>query len=110
MDGFEVEINALKSDAKVWDKAASDMDGPIQAIRPLTLNGADDVTGLGQRMGIDTSYEKARSNMETQMTQAVEYFHSLSSALTDVATNYEQMEASGASNMQSQENSLPGGN
>lgn len=107
---LEVEINALKSDAKAWDQAATDMDGPIQGIAPLTLNGADDVMGLGERLGIDDSYEQARSKMAELMGQAIEYFGAMSTALTDVATNYEQMEQAGHARFSSQEGNLPGGN
>jgi hypothetical protein len=99
---FEVEIAALRSDAKAWDQAAQDLSGPIDSIRPLTLNGADDVTGLGQRMGIDASYEKARSRMEQLMGQAVEYFGIIADALLAVAAEYERMEAEGVSRFEQQ--------
>lgn len=105
---YEVEIAALKSDADIWDKAAGDMDAPIQAIRPLTLDGADDVMGLGQRMGIDTTYEKARAMMEAQMIQGVEYFGTMSTALREVATNYEQQELDSSESFQSTEDELEG--
>lgn len=105
---YEVEIKALKDDADIWDKAATDMDGPIQAIAPLTLNGADDVMGLGQRMGIDTTYERARSMMEAQMNQGVTYFGTMSTALREVATNYEQQELASSENFQSTEDELGG--
>lgn len=100
--GFEVEINALKSDAKAWDDAATALEAPKQGIAPLTLNGADDVMGLGERMGIDDSYEKARSGIETQLGQAMEYFGVMSTALTNVATEYEQMDAQQAAGYDSQ--------
>jgi len=65
-EDIRTNAEALRGDAAIWDQVASDMDGPIQAIAGLTLNGANDVTGLGQRLGIDDSYEKARSEMEAQ--------------------------------------------
>lgn len=89
---YEVEIAALKSDAKAWDQAAKDLSGPIDAIRPLILNGADDVTGLGQRMGIDASYEKARGNVERLMNDAVRYFGDIADTLLAVAAEYERLE------------------
>jgi len=108
--GFEVEINALKSDAKVWDDAATALEAPKQAIAPLTLNGADDVMGLGERMGIDDSYEKARSGIENMCGQAMEYFGTMSTSLIAVAGEYEQMDVQQASGYNSQQGDLPGGN
>ncbi len=105
---YEVEIAALTGDADIWDKAAGDMDGPIQAIGPLTLNGANDVMGLGERMGIDDTYEKARSMMEAQMIQGVEYFGTMSTALREVAANYEQQELTSAEGFQSTQGELGG--
>jgi hypothetical protein len=106
--GFEVEVNALKSDAKAWSDASTALEAPKQAIAPLTLNGADDVMGLGERMGIDDSYEKARSGIENMLGQAMEYFNTMSSSLTAVATDYEQMEQGNVVRQNSIQ--TPGGN
>lgn len=105
---YEVEIAALRSDADIWDKAGTDLAAPIEAIAPLTLDGADDVMGLGQRMGIDTTYERARSMMEQQMYQGVEYFGTMSLALREVATNYEQQELTSAEGFRSTQGELGG--
>jgi hypothetical protein len=106
----DIQTNAqvLRDDAAIWDQAAVDMDGPIQAIAGLTLNGADDVTGLGSRLGIDTSYEKARSEMEAQFKQAVEYFGVMASAVREVADNYERQEAANAEGFTSTQGELGG--
>lgn len=95
--GLKVEIAALRTDAKAWDQAADDMSDPRNAVVPLTLNGANDVMGLGSRMGIDVTYETARSKAEELMGQAAGYFIELATALTDTAAYYEAQEQARAS-------------
>jgi len=107
-EDIRTNAEALRGDADIWDQVATDMDAPIQAIAGLTLNGANDVTGLGQRLGIDDSYEKARSEMEAQFKQAVEYFGVMASAVREVADNYERQEAANAEGFQSTQGELEG--
>lgn len=92
MSDLTVDIRALYSDGKVWHQASEDLAQPTAAIEPLTLNGADDVTGLGARLGIDTSYERARQKMLALMGEAAGYFDSLASTLVDVAIEYQTEE------------------
>lgn len=92
MSDFTVDIRALYSDGKAWHQASEDLAKPTAAIEPLTLNGADDVTGLGSRLGIDTSYESARQKMLDLMGEASGYFDSLASTLVDVAIEYQTEE------------------
>lgn len=105
---LKTEISALRTDAKAWDQAASDMDAPKSTVSTLTLNGANDVMGLGDRMGIDDTYEKARSKAEELMGQATKYFGVLADQLYHIADYYEQQEAAGASDFQQQENEVEG--
>src|SRR5699024_12257411 len=70
MADLKVEKQALLSDANVWHQASGDLDEPAATIQPLTLNGADDVMGLGSRLGIDTTYERARTKMLQLIEQA----------------------------------------
>lgn len=106
--GFKTEISALKDDAKVWDQASNDTDKPKGALAPLTLDGADDVMGLGDRMGIDDTYEQARTRMEELLGQAKEYFASLADSLVAVAGNYEAREAAAAGKFQQHQGEVGG--
>lgn len=71
---------------------------PKHAVGPLTLDGANDVTGLGQRMGIDATYEQARAKVEQLLGEGQEYLGRLADTLLAVAADYEAREhASGSS-------------
>jgi uncharacterized protein YukE len=94
MTDFDVEVGALKDDAKVWDRAAEELAAPIAAIRPLVLDG-DDLTAVDGWVGLAATYEKARATMETLMTQAASYFERIGTALIAVAADYERSEQSG---------------
>lgn len=93
MGDLEVEKQALLSDARVWHQASEDLADPKEAMQPLAINGAPDVTGLGERMGIDTTYEQARTKMLELIDQAMGYFDELSGALINVGEEYEQSES-----------------
>lgn len=93
MTDFDVEVSALRSDARAWDRAGQNLSGPIAAIRPLTLT-PDDLPGDAAEL--HATYEKARANMEKLMRQAAQYFDLMGSGLLAVATEYEQADQSGA--------------
>ena len=94
MTGFDVEVAALRADAKVWDRAAQDLAAPIAAIRPLVLD-ENDLTAVDGWVGLTATYEKARSTMEGLMTQAAAYFDRIGGALITVAGEYEGAEQAG---------------
>jgi hypothetical protein len=107
MKDFDVEVGALRSDAKVWDQATQDLAGPIAAITPLTLE-VNDLTPVGDMWGLRATYEKARDNMEKLMTQAAKYFDLIGDTLIAVAADYEGAEQTGARRFERQENRLGG--
>jgi methylmalonyl-CoA mutase cobalamin-binding subunit len=85
-------VDALRSDAGVWDGAAQDVDGPRQAIGSLGLTGHD-VSMYGVDKGIDTIYAGARSALQNMLQQAAENFHELAGSLRHAADMYDQTEA-----------------
>jgi hypothetical protein len=105
MKDFDVEVGALRADAKVWDRAAQDLAAPIAAITPLVLD-QDDLTAVDGWVGLTATYEKARANMENLMTQAASYFERISGSLIAVATEYEGSEQTGARRYEAQRNRL----
>jgi uncharacterized protein YukE len=107
MKDFDVEVGALRSDAKVWDQAAQDLAGPIAAITPLTLE-INDLTPLGEFWGLRATYEQARHNMEKLMTQAAKYFDRIGDTLVAVAADYEGTEQTGVRRYERQESQLGG--
>lgn len=70
MSDLDVTIAALRSDAKAWRNAGSDLADPKTAVEPLTLDGATDVMFIGAQRGIDETYERLRTKMDELMGQA----------------------------------------
>lgn len=97
MSDLSVEIQALRDDAKVWDQAAGDIAAPRQAVSGLTVDGGHDVTGMGARMGVDQTYEQARSKIEELLGQGQEYLGVLADRLVAVANDYQAREQGSAS-------------
>lgn len=94
MKDFDVEVGALRADAKVWDRAGQELAAPIAAIKPLVLD-SDDLTAIDGWVGLTATYEKARATMENLMTQAATYFDRIGSSLIAVSAEYERSEQSG---------------
>lgn len=92
MVDIRAAVDALRSDAKAWDGAAEDLDGPRQAIGALGLTGSD-VSMYGVDKGIDETYSGAQAALENMLRQAAENFHNLSGALLRAADMYDQGEA-----------------
>lgn len=109
MTDIKVAIAALRSDAKAWDEAADALDKPTGVVPGLTLNGGDDVTGLGERMGVHTTYHNVQIKMEQLLKEASEYFRELASTLLTVADDYEQRELHGTTEFKEKEGDLGGG-
>lgn len=106
MSDIKVAIDALRHDAKAWDKAADGLADPTNAVAPLELNGSPDVMLYGADIGIDTTYNTARTAIEDMLGKASEYFRELSSTLEQVANQYEQQEAAGVSDFGERESGL----
>jgi hypothetical protein len=104
---LDVEVGALRSDAKAWDEAAQSLSQPTTAISPLTLD-INDLTPLplDDAMGLKTTYEKARANAQSLMTQAAKYFDLIGSALIAVAAEYEGTEQTRARRFRRHESEL----
>lgn len=82
-------VGALRSDAKIWDDAGNDLDGPRQAIGSLGLTGSD-VSMYGVDYGIDRTYATAQSTLQNMLQQATQNFHALAGALQHAADLYDQ--------------------
>jgi hypothetical protein len=95
MSDLSVALDAMLSDAGVWDRAGGDLDGPRNAAGSLGLSAAD-VSMYGSDAGIDTTYQDAQTTLENMLGQASQNFHKLATTLRNAATLYEQQEAVGA--------------
>lgn len=106
MTDIKVAIEALRHDAKAWDTAADDLADPTNAVAPLELNGSPDVMLYGADIGIDTTYNNARTAIDELLGKASDYFRQLSSTLEKVADQYERQEEAGVSDFRDRENDL----
>lgn len=91
MSDIDVALEALRSDAKVWDGATDSLNGPIAAISGLTLTGADFSMWAVDR-GLDRTYDEARSALDTQLRQAAENFRKIAETLAQAADTYQREE------------------
>ncbi|MQA64095.1 MAG: hypothetical protein GEU86_22165 [Actinophytocola sp.] len=108
MTDIGVAIEALRSDARIWEQAAEDLADPASAVGPLALNGSPDVMMYGADIGIDTTYNESRAAIEDLLGKAVGYFRELADTLVSVAANYEEGEAEGATGFRQRESALEG--
>ncbi|SFB55721.1 Excreted virulence factor EspC, type VII ESX diderm [Amycolatopsis marina] len=100
MVDMKTAISALRSDAEIWDGAATDLDAPMSAIGSLGLTGHD-VSMYGVDKGIDTTYTGAQTALEDMLRQAAENFSDLAGALRQAADMYDQTEADHQQRIQS---------
>jgi hypothetical protein len=89
---LKTAVAALRSDANIWDAAASDLDRPRNEISSLGLTGSD-VSMYGVDRGIDKTYAEAQYALEDMLQQAAQNFHALAGALRHAADLYDQNEA-----------------
>lgn len=108
MTDIGVAIEALKSDARIWERAAGDLADPRRAIGSLGLNGSPDVMMYGADIGIDTTYNESRAAIENLLVHAGRYFQELADTLLSVAARYEKQEAEGTSDFRERGNALEG--
>jgi hypothetical protein len=91
MSDMTVALDAMRSDAGLWETAANDLMGPINAIPSLGLTPSD-VSSFGIDAGIDRVYSEAQSALESILIQGAANFQKLGKALRAAATMYEQQE------------------
>lgn len=108
MTDIGVAIEALRSDAKIWERAAEELADPRAAIGPLGLTGSPDVMMYGADIGIDTTYNASKAAIEDLLFQAAGYFRELADTLVSVAADYERQEAEGMSDFRERGNALEG--
>jgi hypothetical protein len=92
MSDVTVALEALRSDAGVWDRAGEDLTDPRNTVGALGVTPAD-VSMYGVDAGIDRTYRDAQAALGSMLSQAAENFHNLGNALRQAATLYEQQEA-----------------
>ncbi len=87
-DGVRVALDALRSDARTWTAAASDLERPRSIASSLQLTERQ-LTGAAADRGLDRSYDEARAGIENMLRQAAEYFDKIASDLNSAAQQYE---------------------
>ncbi|RSM68022.1 hypothetical protein DL991_42550 [Amycolatopsis sp. WAC 01375] len=88
-DDYDIALalDALRSDANVWDRAADDLAAPRAAIDPLGL-GPGDVMSYAAAKGLDKQYNQARALIQDMIDQAGSNFRALSASLRAAADRY----------------------
>ncbi|WIX78150.1 hypothetical protein QRX50_43355 [Amycolatopsis carbonis] len=91
MTDVVVALEALRSDAAIWDHAADGLNPPKGAIDPLGLTPAD-VMSYAASHGFDRLYNQTSATMQDMINQAESNFRNLAGALRKAADLYERDE------------------
>ncbi|RSN61097.1 hypothetical protein DMH01_17845 [Amycolatopsis sp. WAC 04182] len=88
-DAYDIALalDALRSDADVWDRAADDLAAPRAAIEPLGLTPRD-VMSYAAAKGLDKQYNQALALIQNMIDQAGSNFRTLSTSLRAAADRY----------------------
>ncbi|WP_409491388.1 hypothetical protein [Amycolatopsis sp. cmx-11-12] len=88
-DAYDIALalDALRSDADLWDTAADDLAAPRAAIDPLGLTPRE-VMSYAAAKGLDRQYNQARALIQDMIDQAGSNFRALSSSLRAAADRY----------------------
>ncbi|MBV9846957.1 MAG: hypothetical protein JOZ47_18110 [Kutzneria sp.] len=84
-----VALEALRSDAGIWDKAADDLHTVTSAISGLTLR-PEALSVWAVEQGVDRTYGDARGKLEEILGQAADDFGQIAKALRTAADIYER--------------------
>ena len=64
MSDIQVALDAMRSDAQIWDAAAENLNGPLVAMSGLTATPAD-VSMWAADRGLHNTYDSARVAVES---------------------------------------------
>jgi len=91
MTDIDVALQALRSDAQLWSTAAGNVDEPKATIGSLALSGAE-MSMYAVDLGLDRTYNNARTQMIDMLGQGQQNFTNLSRALNAAADTYQREE------------------
>ncbi|MEV7548032.1 hypothetical protein AB0N89_00225 [Amycolatopsis sp. NPDC089917] len=88
-DNYDISLalDALRSDAGLWDAAADALAPPRAAIEPLSLTPRE-VMSYAAAKGLDKQYNQARALIQDMIDQAGNNFRALSTSLRAAAERY----------------------
>ncbi|PKW14979.1 type VII secretion target [Saccharopolyspora spinosa] len=98
-DGVDVALEALRSDARVWEAAADSLNAPLHALGPLNITG-EEASIWAVDMGLDDAFNDARTALEDMIRQAAEYFREIGADLRSSADQYERDDEQGMHEIQ----------
>ena len=88
-DQVNVAIQALRTDAGTWTRAAGQLRDAQNAASPLNLTEFD-FSFAGDKTGITRVYGQLKDKMTRLLGEGAAEFDGLSKALTDAANGYEK--------------------
>lgn len=96
--GFEVDLQVMRADAKLWESAAGRMASAKQTAQGLNL-GVTEFSILAQRTGLREAYDDFQSWMVQLCGQAETEMRDLGNALTKAADSYEAKDRESANTL-----------
>ena len=94
MSDIEVALAAMRTDAGLWDNAADGTEGQTSALGGVTLT-PEDVSMWAADAGLDQTYDKARTQVQTLLQQGADNFRAIAEALRASADTYEREDEAG---------------
>lgn len=98
-NGIDVALEALRSDAGVWEAAADSLNAPLNALGPLNITG-DEASIWAVDRGLDKAFNDARRAVEDMIRQAAQYFGEIGADLRSSADQYERDDDQGLHEIQ----------
>lgn len=98
-DGIGAALEALRSDAGVWEAAADSLNTPLNALVPLNVTG-EEVSIHAVDRGLDDAFNNARTTLEDMLRQAADYFREIGANLRSAADQYQRDDEQGLHEIQ----------
>jgi hypothetical protein len=96
--GLTTETDAIRSDAKIWSTAASDLEAPANLSRSLVLF-VEDTGFIADGQGFVGIYEQLRQRIQTLLDGGRQSYDSIGATLVGVARNCDVQELINAEEM-----------
>lgn len=94
MSAIDVALEAMRTDARLWDRAADDAQSPRSALNGATLT-PEDVSMWAADAGLLQTYDQAIMRVQALLQQGADNFHAIAQALRASADTYQREDEAG---------------
>lgn len=102
-EGIKAGLNAMRSDAKLWQTSAESLKQPKETLGSLELT-AQETSFFAEQSGLNKDFEELRVAVDNMIGQAMEYFTQISKDLTEAAQQYQDDDDKGKNELEKSQN------